>query len=462
MRVLLLGTGSADGWPNPWCRCASCTWARERGEVRTSTSALVDGRLLLDCGPDAPRQADLAGAGLADVRTILLTHAHHDHLDPAFLLARSWARRDDELVVAGPRAALDACRHWIGPRDPVRLVPLAAGDSLDHDGYVVRALAAGHDDGVDPLTIDALLYDVAAPDGARLLYATDTGPLPDATVSAVTGAAFDIALVEETFGSKTDHGTGHLDLTTFPRELVRLRHAGAVTQATDVVAVHLSHHNPGGDELTRRLAAWGARVVPDRTELVVDGRAVSPPTAAPRRRLVLGGARSGKSREAERSLHAAPSVVYVATGGDREGDDDWAERVRLHRSRRPASWSTVETLDVAAVLAKTEPRESVLVDCLALWLVGRLDATRAWSAAPGSAAYADSLAAVEHDIVELVSAVRECRAQVVLVSNEVGSGVVPEHASGRLYRDLLGALNAQVAAVCDDVDLVVAGRVVHL
>ena len=462
MRVLLLGTGSADGWPNPWCRCASCTWARERGEVRTSTSALVDGRLLLDCGPDAPRQADRAGAGLADVRTILLTHAHHDHLDPAVLLARSWARRDDELVVAGPRAAVDSCRHWIGPHDPVRLVPLVAGDTLDNDGYSVRALAAAHEDGVDPLTADALLYDLTAPDGARLLYATDTGPLPAATVAAVTGAAFDVALVEETFGTTFDHGTGHLDLSTFPLELARLREVGAVTGGTDVVAVHLSHHNPRGDELARVLTAWGARVVPDRTELVADGRAGSRPSTAARRRLVLGGARSGKSREAERSLHASPSVVYVATGGDREGDGEWAERVRLHRSRRPAHWSTVETLDVAAVLAKAESHESVLIDCLALWLVGRLDATRVWSVAPGSTAYDESLDAVERDVVDLVSAVRDCRAQVVLVSNEVGSGVVPEHASGRLYRDLLGALNARIAAVCDDVDLVVAGRVIHL
>ena len=259
MRVLLLGTGSADGWPNPWCRCVSCGWARERDQVRTSTAALVDGRLLLDCGPDAPRQADRAGESLADVRTILVTHAHPDHLAPAALLARSWAHRGEELVVAGPRSAVAACRDWIGPLDPVRLVELEPGDVLEHDGYVVRALAAAHDDGVDRLTGDALLYDVTAPDGARLFYATDTGPLRDATVDALAGASFDVALVEETFGTKVDHGTGHLDLATFPRELVRLRAVGALTETTDVVAVHLSHHNPRGDELARVLAAWSAQ-----------------------------------------------------------------------------------------------------------------------------------------------------------------------------------------------------------
>ena len=462
MRVLLLGTGSADGWPNPWCRCASCTWAREHGEVRTSTAALVDGRLLLDCGPEAPRQADRAGVSLAEVRTVLLTHAHHDHLDPAALLSRSWARRDDELVVAGPPSAIDACRHWIAPHDPVRLVPLAPGDVLDHDGYVVRALAAAHDTGVDPLTSDALLYDVTAPDGARLLYATDTGPLSDETVAAVAGAAFDVVLVEETFGSTFDHGTGHLDLATLPRELVRLSDAGATTDVTDVVVVHMSHHNPRGDELERILAAWRVRLVPDLTE--IDTAASGPRRAerTPRRRLVLGGARSGKSHEAERSLLATSSVVYVATGGDREGDLEWAQRVRTHRERRPARWTTVETLDVASVVAKAEPHEALLVDCLALWLVGRLDATDVWASVAGTSGHDHALDAVERDVTELVAAVRECRAQLVLVSNEVGSGVVPEHASGRLYRDLLGTLNARIAAECDDVDLVVAGRVVHL
>ena len=137
-------------------------------------------------------------------------------------------------------------------------------------------------------------------------------------------------------------------------------------------------------------------------------------------------------------------------------------RVRAHRARRPDSWTTLETVDVATVLDKAEPHESVLVDCLALWLVGRLDRTTVWDSEPGTSAYDDAVAAVELDMTALVDAVRACRAAVVLVSNEVGSGVVPAHASGRLYRDLLGTLNARLAEVCDDVDLVVAGRVVHL
>jgi adenosylcobinamide kinase/adenosylcobinamide-phosphate guanylyltransferase len=104
----------------------------------------------------------------------------------------------------------------------------------------------------------------------------------------------------------------------------------------------------------------------------------------------------------------------------------------------------------------------VLVDCLALWLTGALDAAGAWSAEPRSTAYDAAVAEVAAQMDALVSAVSASPARVVLVSNEVGSGVVPATASGRLFRDLLGSLNASVAAVSDEVELVVAGRAVTL
>jgi adenosylcobinamide kinase/adenosylcobinamide-phosphate guanylyltransferase len=465
MDVVLLGTGSADGWPNAWCRCRSCTWARDTGTVRSTTAALVDGVLLLDCGPDAPRNADRAGVGLADVRAVLLTHGHPDHVAPEALLSRSWTRQPGPLHVLGPPSALDVCRDWIGPDDDVRLTPVAVDDVIDLaaqglPGYVVRVLAAAHDVGRDVMTRDAVLFDVTAPDSSRLLYATDTGPLPQSTVDAVRGSAYDIVLLEETFGDKGDHGTGHLDLTTFPLEVARLRDAGAVTDRTDVVAVHLSHHNPPRPDLERILAPWGARVVDDlallRTGSATRRRAPS------RRQLLLGGARSGKSREAERRLLAEPTVTYVATGGTRADDPEWASRVASHRARRPESWRTLETLDVATLLLEATEHDRVLVDCLALWLAGHLDRTRTWESEPGSPARAESLALLDRATDVLVEAVAGTRAHVVLVSNEVGSGVVPEHESGRLYRDLLGVLNARIAVVCDDVDLVVAGRVVRL
>ncbi|MCF6746370.1 cobalamin biosynthesis protein CobU [Blastococcus sp. KM273128] len=252
MRVTLLGTGAADGWPNPWCTCGSCTDSRRRGELRRPTSALVDGTLLLDLAPAPPPD----GISLAGVRAVLVTHDHADHCAPLSLLARQWVRRAEPFTVAGPSPVLATLRPWLGPDDPVDLVAAEPGATLELAGYRIRPLAAAHE-------VPTVLYDVTGPDGARLLYATDTGPLPAGTVEAVRGAAYDVVLLEETFGDVTGHGTGHLDLRTFPDQVARLRTAGAVTGGTDVVAVHLGHHNPPAAVLAGRLARSGARLVAD-------------------------------------------------------------------------------------------------------------------------------------------------------------------------------------------------------
>jgi adenosylcobinamide kinase / adenosylcobinamide-phosphate guanylyltransferase len=171
--------------------------------------------------------------------------------------------------------------------------------------------------------------------------------------------------------------------------------------------------------------------------------------------LVLGGARSGKSVTAERMLAARERVDYVACGPAADGSDpSWAERVRLHRQRRPARWTTVETLDVAGVLAETwAARQAVpvLVDCLSTWLAGVMDDCGLWAEASG----ADKEVAARVDT--LIEAWRSTRRQVVAVSNEVGSGVVPATVSGGRFRDELGTLNARIAAECEQVWLCVAG-----
>ena len=433
MELVLLGTGSADGWPNPFCTCASCVAARRTGEIRGQTAVLVDGRLMLDCGPEAPRAAQRFGRSLSDVRAILLTHDHPDHTGPAALLWRHWAGATDQLDLIGPPSALTACQDWIDPDDPVRLRPVRAGDRLDAAGYDVRVLPAAHER-------DAVLYDVAN-ETARILYGTDTGPLPDAAVEATRNAAYDTVLLEETCGDWTEHATGHLDLTTFPSTLAELRRSGAITPATDVVAIHLGHRNPPTQELSRRLSVWGARVVPDGAVLQAGQR--PPDEKPPRRVLLLGGARSGKSVEAERRFAAEPKVTYVATSIVDPADEEWVARVTTHRARRSAQWTTIETVELAALLR--EATGAVLVDCLTLWLGAYLDAPDL------------------HDrIDDLIDAWRGTTANVIAVSNEVGSGVVPATESGRRFRDELGRLNARIAAESDEVALLVAGRVMRL
>jgi len=171
--------------------------------------------------------------------------------------------------------------------------------------------------------------------------------------------------------------------------------------------------------------------------------------------LVLGGVRSGKSRYAESLLRDAPAVSYVATGMPASADDpDWAARVAAHQARRGGSYVTHETLEVARMVrAATTP---MLVDCLSVWLTRLVDGADAWEDADRARA---ELAAARSD---LVAALESAPTDVVLVSNEAGLGVVPAHASGRLFRDELGTLNAAVAAVADHVVLVVAGRVLDL
>lgn len=173
--------------------------------------------------------------------------------------------------------------------------------------------------------------------------------------------------------------------------------------------------------------------------------------------LVLGGARSGKSRYAERLLSGHTQVRYLAPGPVPDGSDpDWSARVAEHRARRSPAWQTVETGDVAGVLEQAPASTAVLVDCLGTWLTRRLDELDGW-ARPSHAA-----AGLDRDEQRLVAAVQGSCADVVLVSNEVGAGVVPASAAGRLFRDRLGRLNARMADCCDRLVLVVAGRVVEL
>ena len=171
--------------------------------------------------------------------------------------------------------------------------------------------------------------------------------------------------------------------------------------------------------------------------------------------LVLGGVRSGKSRHAEALLADAGPVTYVAAGGPPDpADPDWSARVDAHRRRRPAHWTTRESLDLADAI--THAQGPVLLDCLGVWLTRLVDTGPGW----------DDLAAAARVVraacVELVDAWRRGPHDVVAVSNEVGSGVVPPTEVGRFFRDELGRLNQALASVSDRVHLVVAGRVLDL
>jgi adenosylcobinamide kinase/adenosylcobinamide-phosphate guanylyltransferase len=313
MNIALLGMAGPAGWPEPDCRCASCSRLRAGGVRHEPTRVLVDG------------------------------------------------------------VPLEECSRWEVPGG----------------------------------------FDVCTPGGERLLVAGGPGQCPE----PVPDTRYDAVL---------------LDLTDDPRHLGLLRHHGAVTAATEILAVHTDHRISSPAELERRLSWWRR------------------PRTGPYRTLVLGGARSGKSAEAELRLATDPYVTYLATGVLRDDDPEWTARIEAHRERRPSWWQTIETIDVAEALRTASG--SVLVDGIGTWLAATMDARDAW----------DDVRAVLPSIDELIEAWRTTRAHVVAVSDEVGLSLVPTSSGGRAFRDVLGRLNQRLAAESEETVLVIAGRAMDL
>jgi adenosylcobinamide kinase/adenosylcobinamide-phosphate guanylyltransferase len=157
--------------------------------------------------------------------------------------------------------------------------------------------------------------------------------------------------------------------------------------------------------------------------------------------LITGGARSGKSRRAEARARAFPGrPVYVATA--EALDAEMAERIAGHRARRGGDWIEREVpLDLVRTLIDTDGGGARLVDCLTLWLSNLMHAQRDWS----------------REVTLLAEALPRQRSPIVMVSNEVGLGIVPDNALARAFRDAAGIMNQTIAGVADEVEFVVAG-----
>jgi adenosylcobinamide kinase/adenosylcobinamide-phosphate guanylyltransferase len=278
--------------------------------------------------------------------------------------------------------------------------------------YVVRGLPGG--------------WDVTGPDGERLLYPAGAGAVP---VPPDGTRAYDIAFV---------------DVLADPFQLGLLRARGLVTEHTTTVAACADHRVSSIAELARRCAIW-------QVSVISDGDRVTPARSYKKgvyRVLVVGGARSGKSERAELRVAAEPAVTYVATGPRPDSDPDWAARVAAHRARRPAWWRTVETTDIAGVLAAT--KGAVLIDGIGTWLAAVLDED-GWDTGK-----------LDARIAELTAAWRQANAYVVAVSDETGLSVIPETPAGRVFRDWLGRINQALAAESEEAELVVAGKALPL
>lgn len=167
---------------------------------------------------------------------------------------------------------------------------------------------------------------------------------------------------------------------------------------------------------------------------------------------ILGGARSGKSRHAEfLAGQAGEHVLYVATA--QAFDDEMHERIEKHKSDRPDSWATLEApVNVSDAIADfTEPYDTVLLDCLTIL------ASNILLGLPESAPQEEIDTAILAEVTDLLNTIKESKTNWIVVSNEVGMGVVPPTRLGRTYRDALGRANQQFARSADQTILMVAG-----
>jgi len=168
--------------------------------------------------------------------------------------------------------------------------------------------------------------------------------------------------------------------------------------------------------------------------------------------LVLGGARSGKSSHAQKlAAERGTTVLYVATA--EAGDDEMATRIAAHRAHRPAHWQTLEANRNVGMAIRSQPNhcQIVLIDCLTLLannVIGPL---------PEPVTEEAATRALQKEVDELMNVYHESGAEWIIVSNEVGLGLVPPYPLGRVYRDALGRANQQLAAIADEVILMVAG-----
>lgn len=176
--------------------------------------------------------------------------------------------------------------------------------------------------------------------------------------------------------------------------------------------------------------------------------------------LVLGGARSGKSAFAERlAQRSERSVAFIATATS--SDEDMQARIARHRADRPVDWQTLEEpLKLADAVAQAATHADVLLlDCLTIWLSNWLleqGEMQDEELLAGSARFNDSALAEVDRLLKLVCSLPASKT-IIAVTNEVGLGIVPAYALGRIYRDVLGRVNQRVAAQCDRVYLMVAG-----
>lgn len=260
MRLQLLGTAAAEGWPAPFCVCESCEEARRRGgaNIRTRSGALLDDDFKIDFCPDTLVQMQLHRRHLADIKTLLFTHQHHDHIAPDEL---AWAAPpftntppQTPIAVYGNREVLEILRHRFGnlPKQNLELHQLnALEETTTAQGDKILPLPADHVAGAFVLRIQR--------GDKTIFYGHDSGLYPRETLEALSdGIKLDIAIFDCTNGGTPGSHRGHMGIDGVAQMANELRSRGAITDQTRLVATHFSHNGKlGHEELVRAFLPHG-------------------------------------------------------------------------------------------------------------------------------------------------------------------------------------------------------------
>lgn len=293
MKITFLGTGAGEGYPDPWCGCRNCSYARSHGgkNLRDSSALLVGGELMIDMTSAALRNAVRYGISLNHVRTLLITHPHTDHFTPDHLWLRGYppeydAFSEEELAekkgapCVTPLPMLDiygtsftgqaiAEARDIQPdysRYHFAFHQTKGGESFAANGWNVTVLAAHH----GPAEGFAVNY-ILEKDGKSLLYASDTGGYSDETWAEIYRHQLCCVILEGTFGRMpAAEDAHHMNLEKDERFFERLRANGCLAEGVKLLLTHMSPHwTPPHDVLAPLMAEKGIIVAYDGLQIEI-------------------------------------------------------------------------------------------------------------------------------------------------------------------------------------------------
>lgn len=283
MKLRFLGTSAAAGFPNPHCACENCMAARAAGgkSIRMMSSAMIDDDLIIDLGPDISGACLRLGVDLTQVRWVLQTHPHEDHLLPLHATARSavWAAKNVPqlewfmstpglaVLLGGTGKGLPRLNMTVNQPDAeslLKITTISPWQEFTCGPYRVQTVPANHD-----ITVSPMLFAIER-EGRRLFYGSDTTTLPEETWPrlAELGWTFDVVVFDHNDGFARDVSATHMGSGGLLQEVSRMREHGLVSAGTRVYGTHLGHHSCSIHEVENERAnalgyeiAWDGLVV---------------------------------------------------------------------------------------------------------------------------------------------------------------------------------------------------------